>query len=404
MKTLAVCQSGGPTPVINSSLCGVIEAAFDDDNISTVLGVKNGVEGLFQEKIVNLNLEDKQEISYLKQTPGSALGTCRYKLKSEEEIKKAFDILKKYSVDYFIYIGGNDSMDTVDKMSKYAMQNDINIKVMGVSKTIDNDLPITDHTPGFPSAAKYIINSVAECGIDLYSYDKEGIVIIETMGRHAGWLTASAHLAKKVNANIPDLIYMPEVTFDANKFIEDVKEVFTRKKQVVIVASEGIKDSSGEYISSITEVKDQFGHITLGGTSDALTDILQRFYPGMKIRSIELSLLQRACSHIGCKTDVEEAYMCGYTAVKEAVKGNSGQMVGIKRISSLPYKSEPLLLHASDVANVEKAFPSEWIINGNSISDDFYDYLYPLVNDNIDIVYENGVIRFAKLKFIPYKI
>src|SRR6056297_3934458 len=336
-----VAQSGGPTPIINASLQGVIESSLKSKKIDKIYGARFGIKGIITGKIFDLTEEDKEQIDLLKNTPGSILGSCRYKLKhfnkNTVDYKKIFKIFEKYNIKYFFYIGGNDSMDTVDKLSKYARSNKKNINIIGIPKTIDNDLLITDHSPGFGSAAKYIATSVMETTLDSRVYQRKNVHLIEVMGRHAGWLAAASALAGETGLQTPDLIYFPEITFSTDKFVQDLQEKAKTKDNIIVVVSEGIKDSDGNYISAGESSKhDQFGHKQMGGAARALVPYIKEYiYDRVKV--IEFNVLQRAANHIASKVDAEEAYLCGSKAVEFAVQGsNSGKAAVIKRISNHP--------------------------------------------------------------------
>src|SRR6056297_795747 len=395
-----VAQSGGPTPVINASLQGVIEAGIDNKNIDKVYGARFGIKGLMDDMIFDLTKEDKKEIKLLKNTPGSILGSCRYKLSSDEDIKKIFEKFNKYNIKYFFYIGGNDSMDTVDKLSKYAKKNNKDVVIMGIPKTIDNDLMVTDHSPGFGSAAKYIATSVIETALDSRVYQRKNVHIIEVMGRHAGWLAAASALAGETGLNTPDLIYFPEITFSTDKFIKDLKEVAKTKDNIIVVISEGIKDEDGEYISASDSSKhDQFGHKQMGGAAKALVPYIKEYiYDRVKV--IEFNVLQRAANHIASKTDVDEAFRCGLKAVEYALLGdNTGSAVVIKRVSNNPYKSKIELAKVQDIANKESKLPKDYINKeGNHVTKKALDYLRPLILGQLESKSENGLPRYANLK------
>src|SRR6056297_1124559 len=341
------------------------------------------------EQIFDLTDEKKEEIKLLKHTPASILGSCRYKLNKldidKTDYEKIFKIFKKYDINYFFYIGGNDSMDTVDKLNQYAKFKDIELTVMGIPKTVDNDLLITDHSPGFGSAAKYIATSVIETTLDSRVYQRKNVHIIEVMGRHAGWLAAASALAGETGLNTPDLIYFPEITFSTDKFIKDLKEVAKTKDNIIVVISEGIKDENGEYISASDSSKhDQFGHKQMGGAAKALVPYIKEYiYDRVKV--IEFNVLQRAANHIASKVDAEEAYACGSQAVKYAVQGSaSGKAVVIKRVSNHPYQSKIELAEVDKIANREKKFPREWINKkGNHVTKEALEYLRPLIQGEI---------------------
>ncbi len=393
-KNLLVGQSGGPTAAINATLAGVIDAAIKSDKIGTVYGCVNGIKGVLEENLLNLNdiFAGENNLKILKQTPSAYLGSCRYKLsENSEDITKIVDVLKKNNIGYFCYIGGNDSMDTVYKLKDVCALEEIN--VIGVPKTIDNDLTGTDHCPGFGSAAKYVASTLAEVTRDARCYNIESVTIVEIMGRNAGWLTASSALARLTGISSPDLIYLPEVSFDIQKFLQDVKDMVEKRKNIVIAVSEGIKNKHGQYIAGQSEIfkEDLFGHMQLGGVGKTLETLIKKEF-GIKVRSIELNTPQRCASHIASKTDIEESFMIGSSAVKEVINGERGKMMCFERISDNPYKVQVVAKDIAKIANEEKKIPSEFINeNGNDITDKFMDYLYPLIQGEMDVEYKDGL-------------
>ena len=405
-------QSGGPSSVINSSILGAIKTALKAEEITRVYGASNGIIGVLNDELYDLNLEDPSELELLRYTPASALGSCRHKLpeldKDEYEYKRILEVFKKYNVRYFFYNGGNDSMDTCNKISKYCMKNGYECRVMGIPKTIDNDLFGTDHCPGFASAAKYIATSIAEITLDTRVYDYGNISIVEIMGRNAGWLAASAALSN-LNGKGVDLIYLPEVPFDLEKFIDEVNDIYEAQGKVVVAVSEGIKDENGVYISEYTsknKEKDKFGHIQMGGLAQFLAQQIKA-RTGAKIRGIELSLLQRCAAHLASKTDYDEAFMAGKAAVENAIDGVSDMMVAFKcsRGKTIDdYKCEIELIPLEKVANFEKKVPLEWINKkGNNVKKEFIDYVLPLIQGETELPKVNGLPRFAQLKKIIVK-
>jgi 6-phosphofructokinase 1 len=398
-----VAQSGGPTSVINASAAGVLFEALSKHDIEKVYVSQNGVQGILNDNLLHIVKEDLRELEYLMTTPSSSLGSCRYKLKSYEEGEleyiKIFDIFAKYDIKYFFYIGGNDSMDTVKKTNEYAQKTGYDIRILGIPKTIDNDLMGTDHCPGFGSAAKYIASSVLEISQDAKVYDSELVTIVEVMGRNAGWLAASSYLAKLNNEDVPDLIYLPEVPFDFSSFQDDVSATIASKGKVMIVVSEGIKDISGSYVAEMSTVgHDEFNHAQLGGVSSVLKNYIQE-HIAVRVKSIELNILQRSAMHLASLTDLQEAYKVGAEAVKFALSGNTGFMVGMKRVSDEPYKVIPELVDISQVANHEKKLPLEFInTRGNNLTDSIYQYLKPLIIGQVAVPQENGLPRFFKLE------
>jgi len=393
-KNLLVGQSGGPTAAINATLSGVINAGLSNPQIGTVYGCVNGIKGVLNKNFENLTetFEDKSKLELLNQTPSAYLGSCRYKLsETSGDIEKIADILEEYNIGYFCYIGGNDSMDTVYKLKNICGQKGIN--VIGVPKTIDNDLVGTDHCPGFGSAAKYIAATVAEITRDARCYDIESVTIVEIMGRNAGWLTAASALARKTGCLSPDLIYLPEVPFYTDKFIEDVKSKINERKNIVIAVSEGIKDENGKYIADQSEIfkEDLFGHSQLGGVGKSL-EILLKNKLGIKVRSIELNTPQRCAAHITSKTDIEESLMIGSKAVEAAVNGESGKMMCYIRTGNSPYSVEVKSKDIDSIANAEKKIPQEYIAkDGNDVTEELINYIYPLILGENNIVYKDGL-------------
>ena len=405
-------QSGGPTAVINSSVCGAVIAALDNPNVTKVYGAANGIEGILNDRLFDFGQEDREELMLMKNTPASALGSCRYKLKDssvdDTDYKRILEIFKKYDVRYFFYNGGNDSMDTCNKVSKYMQQVGYDCNIIGIPKTIDNDLAVTDHCPGFASSAKYIATSVAECSLDGKVYPQGMVVLFEIMGRHAGWLTGAAALANVIGEG-PDLVYLPERVFDVDSFIADVQRVFDEKGNCVVAVSEGVHDKDGHFISelgsNLAQTKDSFGHSQLGGLASTLTDIIKQRTNISKVRGIELSLLQRCAAHSASKTDIEESYMSGQKAVEWATSGVTDVMVGFKcNRDGGKYSCEAIQVPLADVANAEKAVPDEWInAEGNGVNEKFIEYALPLIQGAADQPTENGLPRFVHLKKVFVK-
>ena len=403
-----VGQSGGPTAVINSSLVGVYKTA-KDRGAGKVYGMLHGVQGLLQEKYVDLSehIRSDLDIELLKRTPSSFLGSCRYKLPEytdkPEVYEKIFEILKKLEVEYFFYIGGNDSMDTIKKLSDYAIIKGHTQKFLGVPKTIDNDLALTDHTPGFGSAAKYIAASTKEVIRDALglNYKKESITVIEIMGRNAGWLTGATALARTEECEGPDAIYLPEVVFDIEKFLKNTRELLKKKNSVVIAVSEGIKIADGRYVCELSggsDYVDAFGHKQLQGTAAYLANFLGAEI-GCKTRSIEFSTLQRSASHMASRVDVDEAFMVGGAAVKAADEGDSGKMVVIDRLSDDPYQSNAGIYDVHRIANHEKLVPRSWVNKeGNYVTDEFINYIEPLIHGDYQPFMVNGLPQHLVLK------
>ena len=401
-------QSGGPTSVINASAYGVIATALKDPNITAVYGAEHGIKGVLNDRLFDMGQEDPAELALLKYTPSSALGSCRYKMADPDvddtDYKRILEIFKKYDVRYFFYNGGNDSMDTCNKISKYMQRVGYDCRVMGVPKTIDNDLFGTDHCPGFASAAKYIATSCMEVYKDARVYDTGMVVIMEIMGRHAGWLTAAAALADYAGAG-PDLIYLPEVDFDMDKFLADVKRVYNEKGNCMVAVSEGIHYADGTFVSEAkTSATDGFGHAQLGGLAALLADRVKK-ETGAKVRGIELSLLQRCAAHLASRTDYEESFMAGKAAVENAVAGLTDKMVGFECTrEGGQYVCKTKLFDLKDVANTEKKLPLEWInADHNGVEQGFIDYCLPLIQGETEMVKENGLPRFARLKKVLAK-
>ncbi len=404
MANCLVAQSGGPTAVINASLSGVIEAALNSPEIANVYGSLNGVVGMLEDRLVLLNstFENQPEnLALLKSTPGMYLGSCRFKLadpaKDDSQFKKIFDLFETYDIGYFFYIGGNDSMDTVYRLSQYAAAHNKDVKIMGVPKTIDNDLCGTDHTPGFGSAAKYVATSILEIAHDTYIYDKPSVTIIEIMGRHAGWLAASAALARTAYSPAPDFIYLPEVPFSLDMFKTDVENLFKTKKNIIIAVSEGIHDADGKFISATEAKNDAFGHAQLSGTGKFLENYIKDAL-GCKARSVELNVLQRSAAHCASLTDVTEAAALGAAAVAKAIAGATGEMAVVIREQDAPYTTRIETYDISLVANQEKVIPREWINEaGNDVTEAMMTYLRPLIVGENNIIYENGMPKFMPI-------
>ena len=395
-------QSGGPTSVINASAQGVIQTALKTGCITRVLGAAHGIKGVLDDKLYDMGQEDAAELDLLKYTPSSALGSCRYKLANPDvddtDYKRILEIFKKYNVRYFFYNGGNDSMDTCNKISKYMQKMGYECRVMGVPKTIDNDLNGTDHCPGFASAAKYIATSCAEVWQDAHVYDTGMVTVIEIMGRHAGWLAGSAALASLVGCG-PDLVYLPEVDFDMDEFISSVKAIYEKTGKCMVAVSEGIHYADGRFVSEAeTSATDGFGHAQLGGLAAMLADVIKK-QTGAKVRGIELSLLQRCGAHLSSKTDVDEAYLAGQTAVEAAVSGVTDKMVAFECDRTNGYSCKAVLQPLDIVANIEKKVPREWINEaGNGMKQEFIDFVLPLIQGEMDTPKENALPRFARLK------
>ena len=405
MKNVIVGQSGGPTAVINSSLLGVFKTA-KDRGADKVYGMVHGIKGLLDGDIVDISsrIENGLDMDLLKRTPSSFLGSCRYKLPdiegNEAVYEKIFKILGELDVFAFFYIGGNDSMDTIKKLSDYGLRINSPIRFIGVPKTIDNDLAVTDHTPGYGSAAKYIAATTKEIIRDGLVYDYPVVSVIEVMGRNAGWLTAATALAKGEDCEGVDEIYLPERVFDVDNFVERVGALLTENRSVVIAVSEGVKVADGRYVCELADhvdYVDAFGHKQLAGTARFLAGKIAEKY-GVKTRAIELSSLQRCASHIMARVDMTEAYNAGGAAVKAAFEGLTGQVITLKRVSDDPYMcvTEPADVHF--IANVEKKVPAEWITeDGANVRPELVHYIYPLIQAEIAPLWVDGLPRHIRL-------
>ena len=407
MKNLLVAQSGGPSVAINATLAGVVEKAMTNQNVGKIYGAKNGIMGILTDKLIDLTeaLADPETLQLLCQTPSSALGSCRMKLSDWEESTFEYDKIlgnfRKYDIGYFVYIGGNDSMDTVAKLSAYCKEKGVeDIKVIGGPKTIDNDLCGIDHCPGFGSAAKYISTVFCELEQEITVYEPKNVIIVEMMGRHAGWLTAAAALAEGKNGNVPYLVYLEETPFSLDRFIDDVREKLASTNAVLVAVSEGVHDTEGRFLCEQEGSRelDVFGHTKLSGTGKILEEAV-RAKIGCKVRSIELNLLQRCAGHILSKTDIEESGNLGANAVKLAVAGESGLMSSLTRVFDAPYTVEYSGVDIREVANKEKKIPVEWINEaGNGVKEELITYLTPLVQGEVSSIYEDGMPSYIVLK------
>lgn len=396
-----VAQSGGPTSVINASLAGVVAEALNHECIEEIYGGLNGVLGILNEQLVDLAAETQQTIRALRHTPGAALGTCRFKLKRQQDFDRILQVFEAHNIRYFFYIGGNDSQDTADRISKLAQERNYPLRVIGIPKTIDNDLVITDHTPGYGSVIKYISTTVKEIACDNAGMGQHDLVqIVEVMGRSAGWIAAGAALAKRrdeLNA-APHLIYLPEVTFSSEKFISDVQRVLQKEKYCLIVVGEGLVDGDGNYVAAKSGQTDAFGHTQLGGVGDYLRSLVEEAL-NIKARTVTLGMSQRAAAHCSSQTDNNEAHLAGQAAVSAAVSGENDKMVTLLRGDGEHYKCETGLTPLSDVANGVKKLPESWINeDGVSMNYNFYKYALPLIQGEVEVPFENGVPAFAKLK------
>ena len=393
-------QSGGPTSVTNSSVAGIIAEALNHGCIEEIYGSLNGVLGLLQEDFVDLASESQQQIRALRHTPGAALGTCRYKLKKTQDFERVIEVFKAHNIRYFFYIGGNDSQDTADKISKLAQQQGYELRVIGVPKTIDNDLAATDHCPGYGSVVKYLATTVREAACDSEAMGQGDLVsIVEAMGRSAGWIAAGASLAKRRDHphDPPHIILLPEIPFNQDKVLDDIRRVLKREKFCLIVVAEGLVDSDGNYLAA-DAATDSFGHAKLGGAGAALGEIIEANIPGVKVRVARPGLIQRSAAHTASKTDSDEAYLAGQAAVRAAVAGETDKMVTLLRGDSDHYTCETGLAPLSEIANGVKKLPREWINeDGISMNFQFLRYAQPLIQGEVTLPYDNGVPLYARL-------
>ncbi len=407
MKNVIVAQSGGPTSAINASLSGVLKAVLDSPNYNICYGAVNGILGVLSENYLNLTQKaqnDNDFIDLLTHTPAMYLGSCRYKLPDYRDDDSSYSFIfsqfRKLNIGAFFYIGGNDSMDTVLKLSDYARVIGSDVKIIGVPKTIDNDLCNTDHTPGFGSAAKYIASSMLEIAHDTFIYAVKSVTIVEIMGRDAGWLTAAASLARNGYSSAPHLIYLPEVPFDKEKFLADVRDQLDRRNNVIIAVSEGIRDKDGNYITSSKAMADTFGHQQLSGAGKAL-EFLVKENIDVKVRSVEINVLQRCAAHMASKTDLDESFAQGKKAVALSEEGKTGCMVVLKRLSNSPYQVDYSYAQIKDIANEAKSVPVDWINpEGNDITEEFVEYLRPLIIGEASLVFENGLPKFLDISHL----
>jgi 6-phosphofructokinase 1 len=403
MKNMIVGQSGGPTAVINGSLYGVVSEGFKHpESIEHVYGMINGIEGFLNNQIMDMHpLLKNGDLELIRTTPGSYLGSCRYKLPedlNDPVYPELFQKFEDYNIGYFFYIGGNDSMDTVSKLSRYAAKIQSPIRVIGVPKTIDNDLVETDHTPGFGSAAKFVATTVREIAIDASVYDnKNSVTIVEIMGRHAGWLTAASALARKFEGDNPVLIYLPEVAFNQEEFLEKVKKALETTPNLVVCVSEGINDGNGTFICEFASDVgvDTFGHKMLTGSGKYLENLIKEKL-GVKVRSVELNVSQRCSSSCLSKTDLDEADHSGAFAVNAALNGETGKMISFVRANTSPYELSFSTADVNIICNQEKAVPLSWITkDGSDVTDEFIRYAVPLIQGSVDVPTENGLPLFA---------
>ena len=402
-----VAQSGGPTVAINASLAGVIDGVKKSNKFTRVYGAIHGIQGVLDNNFIDLSLMALSKfplVNTLELSPAMYLGSCRYKLPDFEVDSKPYEIIfdrfEEYQVAAFFYIGGNDSMDTVDKLSKYAKKIGSDVKIVGIPKTIDNDLCHTDDTPGFGSAAKYVASTMLEIAHDTYIYQIPSVVIVEIMGRDAGWLTAASCLARNDYSPAPHLIYLPEVDFDEDQFIEDIKNVLKTSRCVIVAVSEGIHDKDGNYISATSAVADKFGHAQLSGTGKALESLVKDRMD-IKVRSIELNVLQRCAAHISSRTDINESFALGQAAVKYAAEGMTAVMSTIKRVSNDPYQWIIEPENVSLIANQAKTIPLEWITpEKNDVTPEMEAYLRPLIIGEVSLQYKDGLPMYLPVNHL----
>lgn len=405
MRNCLIAQSGGPTAVINASVVGVIQGNIEEKYYDKVYGGINGIEGILKDRLIDLTNLTKEELNIFKHTPSSGLGSCRYKIKdyneNDEEYVEFFQLLDKYNIQTFFYIGGNDSMDTVNKFSEYAKLHNIHKQIIGIPKTVDNDLMVTDHTPGFGSAAKYIALRTLETYLDSSVYIYNGIAILETMGRDTGWLAASATLARINGVPVADFIYLPEVEFNEEKFLADVKKVYDQKNKVFIVASEGLKDKEGKYLSEKAKTggHDEFGHAQLGGLGGYLKSIIDKAEITSRVKVLELGVAQRAAMSSASGRDIHAAFTAGYEAFNFSTQRDTGFMVAINRVANDPYIIEIFKADPSDIANHVKYFPKEWINKeGNNVTEEAFNYISPLIIGEAKVVLENGLPKYIEFE------
>ena len=395
-----VAQSGGPTAVINASVAGVVSEALNHECIEEIYGGMNGVLGILKEELIDLAEESQQNIRGLRYTPASALGTCRFKLKRDQEYERIIEVFEAHNIRYFFYCGGNDSQDTADKISKLAQKKGYELRVIGVPKTIDNDLVTTDHCPGYGSVVKYLCSVVRESALDHEAMGQHDLVsIIEVMGRNAGWIAAGTTLAKsKDNPNdAPHLIYLPELPFSKDKFIEDVQNVLKKNRYCMVVVGEGLVDKDGNYVANSASGQDAFGHQQLGGVGDFLASFVEQNL-AVKARSCKLGIGQRAAAHCSSQTDNDEAFMAGQAAVRAALDGETDKMVILVRGEGDTYSCETGLAPLSEIANGVKEIPHDWISeDGVSMTAKFIKYAQPLISGEVQVPFENGVPAYVRL-------
>lgn len=409
MRNCIIAQSGGPTVAINASLAGLLDANANRSYFGRCYGALNGITGILDDRLLDLSRIMSKTPDFtdrLIHTPAMYLGSCRYKLpdpdseEGERIYERIFLLFQKYDIDSFFYIGGNDSMDTVLKLSRFAEKNRSSVKILGIPKTIDNDLAHTDHTPGFGSAAKYIATSLREIACDAYIYAVKSVTIVEIMGRDAGWLTAASVLARTDSSPAPQLIYLPEAPFDLAACVRDTKSLLERENNIIIAVSEGIRDAQGNYLSANQTVRDKFGHAQLSGTGKALETVM-RDQLHVKTRSIELNVLQRAAAHCASATDLTESHDQGAYALTASMEGKSGQMMTIHRIEGAGYQTRIASSPIDQIANEVRSVPLAWINDaGNDVKQEMIDYLAPLISGQPSLFYKNGLPDYLDLSHL----
>lgn len=395
-----VAQSGGPTAVINASLAGVVSEALNHGCIEEIYGGLNGIQGILNEELVDLAEESQQVIRGLRHTPAAALGTCRYKVKRPEDYDRILKVFEAHNIRYFFYIGGNDSQDTAAQISKLAQERGYALRVIGIPKTVDNDLPVTDHCPGYGSVIKYIASTVREMSLDHQAVGQHDFVsIVEVMGRNAGWIAAGASLAKRKNQpeDAPHIILMPEIAFDADRFLYQVQETLKKNRYCMVVVGEGLVDQDGNYVAAASAT-DSFGHAPLGGAGEYLRQLVEQHLGGIRVRSCKLGIAQRAAAHCASQTDSDEAHLCGQQAVRVAVDGQTDKMITLVRSESEQYACETGLAALSDIANQVKPFPANWINeDGISLSFQYQKYASPLIVGEVAVPHDGGVPQFVSI-------
>ncbi len=396
-----VAQSGGPTSVINASVAGVVSEALNNECIEEIYGGLNGIHGILKEELIDLAEESQQNIRGLRYTPASALGTCRFKLRRDEDYSRVLEVFEAHNIRFFFYVGGNDSQDTANRISKFAQERGFEMRTIGIPKTVDNDLVMTDHCPGYGSVVKYICTTIREMSLDHEAMGQHDLVsILEVMGRNAGWIAAGASLAKGARENpdaAPHLIYLPEVPFTTEKYLDDVRRVLGRNRHCMVVVGEGLVDPDGNYVSTSSGATDAFGHAQLGGCGDFLQRTIEENL-GIKARSAKLGIGQRAAAHCSSQADNDEALLAGAAAVRAAVSGTTDKMVTLIRGDSDQYVCETGLASLEDIANGVKMLPKEWINeDGVSMNYQFFKYASPLIKGEVQVPYENGIPQFVQL-------